>query len=453
LCTGPAVKQCEVVGRELRGCERAEHELRVEAQQVECARSFRRIERAERVPAFRRHHVGFELVRGVLVAAACFRLPHRLGRECPRAAEVQGTDAVAHVRIGVLREPIRQLHQVTVGVVEDPTFGIGHALILSSSSVRVDRCPAPARTCADLAASRGETDVCSARQCRTMIEFAGRDGNRLAADVAGDPLHPPVVLLHGGGQTRHSWGTTLTALAATGWCAYAVDLRGHGESEWAADGDYTLDAFAGDVVAIARALDEPPALVGASLGGLASLAAIGERPDERVARALVLVDVAPRTEEQGRERIGSFMAEHMHDGFASLDEVADAIQRYNPHRPRPSNLGGLEKNLRRGQDGRWYWHWDPQFIGGRMGGPDETRSSLIEPTRLEAAARTLTVPTLLVRGRVSDLLSEEGAQEFLAIAPHAQMVDVTGAGHMVAGDRNDLFNDAVVTFLDAVRGP
>jgi non-heme chloroperoxidase len=284
-----------------------------------------------------------------------------------------------------------------------------------------------------------------------MLDFAGRDGNRLAADVAGDPSNPPVVLLHGGGQTRHSWGTTLNALAEKGWLAIAVDLRGHGDSDWAADGDYTLDAFAGDVLSISAALDQPPALVGASLGGLASLAAIGEHTDQSVARALVLVDVAPRTEEQGRERIGSFMAEHMYDGFASLDEVADAIQRYNPHRARPTNLRGLEKNLRRRDDGRWYWHWDPAFIGGRMGGTDETRSSLIEPTRLEAAARRLTLPTLLVRGRVSDLLSEEGAREFLEITPHAQMVDVSGAGHMVAGDRNDLFNDAVVAFLDTVR--
>ena len=283
-----------------------------------------------------------------------------------------------------------------------------------------------------------------------MIELAGRDGNRLAADVAGDPADPPVLLLHGGGQTRHSWGTTLHALASRGWYAYAIDLRGHGDSEWAADGDYTLDAFAGDVVAVARTLPQPPALVGASLGGIASLAAIGDRPDEHIARALVLVDVAPRIEEDGRNRIGAFMAEHMDDGFASLDEVADAIQAYNPHRPRPSDLSGLAKNLRQ-RDGRWYWHWDPQFIGGRLGGTDETRSSLVDPVRLRAAARAINVPTLLVRGRVSDLLSEEGAQELLQLVPHAKLVDVAGAGHMVAGDRNDLFNDAVVKFLAEVR--
>jgi pimeloyl-ACP methyl ester carboxylesterase len=284
-----------------------------------------------------------------------------------------------------------------------------------------------------------------------VTHFLGRNRNRLAADEAGDPGDPPVVLLHGGGQTRHSWGTTLGAVADRGWHAYAVDLRGHGESDWAPDGDYTLDAFAGDVLEISDAFDTPPVLVGASLGGIASLAAIGEHPEERVARALVLVDVAPRMEEEGRMRIGAFMMEHMDEGFASLDEVADAIQAYNPHRPRPSDLTGLQKNLRHADNGRWYWHWDPAFIGGRLGSPDETRSSIVDPERLGNAARALTVPTLLVRGRVSDLLSEEGAQELLEMVPHARLVDVAGAGHMVAGDRNDLFNDAVVQFLESLR--
>jgi len=284
-----------------------------------------------------------------------------------------------------------------------------------------------------------------------VTQFLGRDGNRLTADEAGDPGDSPVVLLHGGGQTRHSWGTTVGAVARKGWHAYAVDLRGHGEGDWAPDGDYTLDAFAGDVLEISDAFDTPPVLVGASLGGIASLAAIGEHTDQRVARALVLVDVAPRMEEQGRMRIGAFMMEHMDEGFASLDEVADAIQAYNPHRPRPSDLKGLQKNLRQGDDGRWYWHWDQAFIGGRLGSPDETRSSIVDPERLGDAARALTVPTLLVRGRVSDLLSEEGAQELLEMVPHARLVDVAGAGHMVAGDRNDLFNDAVVQFLESLR--
>jgi pimeloyl-ACP methyl ester carboxylesterase len=280
----------------------------------------------------------------------------------------------------------------------------------------------------------------------------GRDGIRLAADVAGDPVDPPVLLLHGGGQTRHSWGTTQRDLAARGWYVASLDLRGHGDSEWAPDGDYRIEAFADDIAEVARTLDRP-ALVGASLGGSSSLHALGTYGDQ-LARALVLVDVAPNIERSGARRIGDFMMEHMDDGFASLEAVADAVAAYNPHRPRPANLDGLRRNVRL-RDGRWYWHWDPTFIRGRFGSEDETRtveeSQVHRTEALEAAARSLTIPTLLVRGHQSDLLSAEGASRFRELAPHAEFVDVAGAGHMVAGDRNDAFNDAIVAFLERVR--
>jgi non-heme chloroperoxidase len=281
------------------------------------------------------------------------------------------------------------------------------------------------------------------------VKLVGRSGVGLVADVGGPEGAPPVVLLHGGGQTRHAWRGTLGDLAARGWRVLSVDLRGHGESDWDDEGDYSIDAFADDVAAVARALPQPPVLVGASLGGISSLLAIGEADDqEAVARALVLVDVAPRLERDGVQRIGDFMTAHLDEGFASLDEVADAIAAYNPHRPRPTDLTGLEKNLRRREDGRWVWHWDPRFVRGRFGAPDETRSTMTDPVRLQAAARAIRVPVLLVRGRMSDLLSEEGAQELLRLVPHARLADVAGAGHMVAGDRNDLFTAAVLDFLD-----
>lgn len=281
------------------------------------------------------------------------------------------------------------------------------------------------------------------------IELAGDGGLKLVADVEGNPGAPPVVLFHGGGQTRHAWGTTLRVLGKQ-WRAYSVDLRGHGDSAWAPDGDYGLDAFARDIRAVARSLGQPPALVGASLGGIASLTAIAETEGDPLAIALVLVDVAPRIEAAGVTRIGDFMKGNL-DGFESLEQVADAIGAYNPHRPRPKNLEGLKKNLRQRADGRWMWHWDPRFVSGRFGSPDETRSTLVDGDRLQRAARKLTIPTLLVRGRMSDLLSEEGARELLELVPHAQLADVAGAGHMVAGDRNDAFNDAVVEFLASVR--
>ena len=288
--------------------------------------------------------------------------------------------------------------------------------------------------------------------------LAASDGLFLAVDITGPDAGYPVLLLHGGGQTRHSWHHTAGVLGERGFHVYNADLRGHGDSDWSPDGDYVLDAFAADVRAIANgiAMTDPqhrlPALVGASLGGISSLAAVGETADA-VASALVLVDVGPQIEREGADRIGAFMMEHMVEGFATLEEVAASIGTYNPHRPRPSNLEGLKKNLRQ-RDGRWFWHWDPAFITGRRGSSDETRM-LTEPVRLHNATIAFAqrnIPTLLVRGRQSDLLSEEGAREYLRLVPHAQFIDVAGAGHMVAGDRNDIFNDAVVEFLQSLDG-
>ena len=279
----------------------------------------------------------------------------------------------------------------------------------------------------------------------------GSGGIQLAADVGGPTNGPTVVLLHGGGQTRHSWHGTWKVLADAGWHAVSLDLRGHGDSEWDPEGDYSLDAFADDARAVAESMPEPPVMVGASLGGLSALVAIAEsEPQTDVARALVLVDVANRLEDGGRDRIGAFMTANL-DGFASLEEAADAIAAYNPHRPRPRDLGGLSKNLRRREDGRWYWHWDPAFVIGKFGSADETRASVVQPNRLDRAAETIDVPVLLVRGRRSDLLSTEGVEDFMSRAPHTEFVDVAGAGHMVAGDRNEVFNNAILRFLDRHR--
>lgn len=279
----------------------------------------------------------------------------------------------------------------------------------------------------------------------------GWKGLALAADVDGPEDGPSVILIPGGGQTRHSWSGTHRVLASQGWRAWSMDLRGHGGSAWPDDGDYSLAAFSGDIAEVAASLPRPPALVGASLGGISSLVAVTDAVDQAaVASSLVLVDVAHRLEVQGRERIGDFMAARP-DGFDSLEEVADAIAAYNPHRPRPTDLSGLTRNLRQRDDGRWVWHWDPRFVQGVRGSRDETRSSLVDPDRLTNAVRALRIPTLLVRGRASDLLSEEGAREFLELAPHAEFADVAGAGHMVAGDRNEVFNEAVLGFLASHR--
>ncbi|OQY66185.1 MAG: alpha/beta hydrolase [Polyangiaceae bacterium UTPRO1] len=273
--------------------------------------------------------------------------------------------------------------------------------------------------------------------------FTGHAGITLAGDAWGDASAAPVLLLPGGGQTRHSWRGTGRAIAHAGWQALALDARGHGDSAWAADGDYTIDAFAADLRAVVAALGRPPIVVGASLGGITALLAEGEAPG--TAAAVVLVDVAARIEIAGAERVRAFMSAFP-EGFASLEDAADAVAAYLPHRPRPRQLAGLTKSLRRRPDGRWRWHWDPRFLAGAR-----PPAEIANPPRLAAAAAALTVPTLLVRGRKSDVLSEEGAAHFLGLVPHARYVDVSGAGHMVAGDRNDRFTDAVLEFLSDLR--
>ncbi|KLO28527.1 peroxidase [Mycolicibacter heraklionensis] len=268
---------------------------------------------------------------------------------------------------------------------------------------------------------------------------------RIIADRHGDPDARAVVFLHGGGQTRRSWARAAAAVAERGWQAVTVDLRGHGESDWASEGDYRLVSFAADVHEVLRTLPPDPVLVGASLGGCTSMLLCGELAPG-AASAVVLVDIVPNMDAGGAERIQAFMAERMESGFGSLDEVADAIAAYNPHRPRPADLNGLTANLRRRGD-RWYWHWDPKFVNGSE---ELAPLEIHDVDRLNAAVQTILdggVPMLLVRGQLSDLVSAANAEEFLARFPQVEFVDVAGAGHMVAGDRNDIFADAILGFL------
>ena len=272
--------------------------------------------------------------------------------------------------------------------------------------------------------------------------FLEGSGVRLAADSFGQRDRPLVLFNHGAGQTRHSWRGSAEALADEGYFAVTVDARGHGDSDWAADGNYERDIMVEDLALVAEQLDAgPAALVGASMGGNTSLAAIGE---SRVkASALVLVDIAPRIRSMGGKKVGEFM-EQKPNGFDTLDQVADAIANYQSHRKRERNLDGLAKNVRLGADGKYHWHWDPAY---RKRAPLDRDQLRARTRRLEDAARALEIPTLLVRGGLSDVLDEAGAKAFLDLVPQAEYVNITGAAHMVAGDRNDTFGVSVIDFL------
>ncbi len=284
---------------------------------------------------------------------------------------------------------------------------------------------------------------------RAAVVFDGAAGIRLAADTFGDPNAPVVLMLHGGGQTRHAWHETATSLADVGWRAITVDLRGHGQSTHPRPPAYALEDFAADVRALIAAITENPVVVGASLGGIASLLALTESPTATAA-GLVLVDVAHRFQPRGGGRIVSFMEEHP-DGFATLADAAEAVASYLPHRARPRDTNGLRHNLRC-DEGRWKWHWDPEIL--TQARPLLQHQAQLSERLTEAATR-LRQPCLLVRGAESDVLSAGIAREFTELAATATLAEVPRAGHMVAGDNNNAFTAAIREWLDtfAPRAP
>lgn len=275
----------------------------------------------------------------------------------------------------------------------------------------------------------------------TTRNFIGAGGVKLVGDVGGRDGAPAVILLHGGGQTRHSWAKAQAELMERGYFVVNYDARGHGDSDWSPTGDYSPSALSSDLIAVRATIDGPVAFVGASMGGITSFYTIGNS-DHPVADALVMVDIVLRPAAEGREKIIRFMTANP-NGFADLDEAADAVAAYNPDRPRPSNPSGLLKNLRRRDDGRLYWHWDPRML---------KQVPRAEPPSLEnvmiSVSSRVTLPTLLVRGGQSDIVDDDGVAEMCRLVPQTEVYDVAGAGHMVAGDRNDAFNEGVIAFLN-----
>jgi pimeloyl-ACP methyl ester carboxylesterase len=247
-----------------------------------------------------------------------------------------------------------------------------------------------------------------------------------------------ILMLHGGGQNRYSWKNTGQILADAGLHVIALDSRGHGDSDRSPTADYTVESLCSDTLQVLYQIGRPVTLIGASMGGLTGIAAAHEAGPELVTR-LVLVDVVPRFEKDGSARIRDFMFSGV-DGFDSLEEAADAVAAYLPHRTKPRSPEGLKKNLRL-RDGRWYWHWDPAFLTK----PEDDPFARMD--KLEQAAINLQIPILLIRGKLSDVVSAEGVQDFLTKVPRAEFVELSEAGHTAAGDDNDAFSEVVVQFV------
>jgi pimeloyl-ACP methyl ester carboxylesterase len=279
--------------------------------------------------------------------------------------------------------------------------------------------------------------------------FVGHDGLLLAVErsagvralsaQAAQTPNPALLFAHGFGQNRLSWRASAARLAALGYECLSLDARGHGDSAWSAAGGYELDDFVWDLMALAKAQAAPPILIGASMGGLVALLAQAEAA---LFRAIVLVDVTPRWESAGVGRIFEFMSAHPH-GFATLQEAAQAVSSYLPHRDQkdPERLRG---HLRLGADQRLRWHWDPKLLEHI---PKATERYI---PRLEAAAARVQCPVLLLSGGKSDVVSVATIASFQRLVPHAEHTQITDATHMIVGDRNDQFTEAIERYVSRV---
>lgn len=274
------------------------------------------------------------------------------------------------------------------------------------------------------------------------LHFSASDGVKIAASSYGSGQHPTVIMLHGAGQTRHSWHRSAVKIAESDFNVVTVDTRGHGDSTWSEHKDYSLDTLVSDLHSVITQLNTGrPTVVGASLGGITALLAQGES-NIRLFEALALVDITPKIDKQGVARILEFM-NRFEEGFETVAQASAAVADYKggSQSAASQNPEGLLKNLRLRDNGRYYWHWDPALLDHVSGFGDE----VVERQRI--AAQALTLPVLLLHGKLSEIVSDDDAADFLQLVPHARYVDIAQASHMLATDNNDLFANAIVEFL------
>lgn len=284
-------------------------------------------------------------------------------------------------------------------------------------------------------------------ETQRIIKFKTTEDITIVANAYGNPTDTPVLLLHGGGQTRHSWKKTGERIAAKGWYVIAPDARGHGDSSWSSQLNYSFTYISQDLLHIINSLEQKPVLIGASMGGLTSMMVLSQHP--AIAKALILVDVSPKLEKKGVDRIFNFMAAKP-EGYESIEAVQKAIAAYLPHRKNTGSSKGLKKSLRRLPNGNYGWHWDPKMLEVWQSLSSHRNPSEFDGLFSEVLSN-LSIPGLLVRGGISDVVSKETVKELLAIAPNLQYVDIKDAGHMIAGDSNDIFTDALLAFLGRIR--
>ena len=270
-------------------------------------------------------------------------------------------------------------------------------------------------------------------------KFVTANGMRFHYLEWGSAANPPMLLLHGFAQTCHSWDFVALGFSDD-YRVIVLDQRGHGDSDWAADGDYSPETQQNDISAVVSEIGlEKFTLMGLSMGGRNSFTYAANNPDR--VRALVIVDAGPQNMQQGTQNIRNFVQQD--DELDSVDAFVERVLKYNPRRAPEQIRGSIMHNLKQLPNGKWTWKYDKRLRrpGRRMGSDPETEK------RLWGYLEALQCPTLLVRGGASDIIAMDTADKMHAVIPNSQLATIEGAGHLVMGDSPAGFQRAVTEFL------
>ena len=270
-------------------------------------------------------------------------------------------------------------------------------------------------------------------------KFVDADGMRFHYLEWGNPGNPPMLLLHGFAQTCHSWDFVALGFSDN-YRVIVLDQRGHGDSDWASDGDYSPETQQKDISGIVNELGlENFVLMGLSMGGRNSFTYAANNSGK--VKALVVVDAAPQNMQQGTQNIRSFVQQD--DELDSVDAFVERVLQYNPRRDPQQVRGSIMHNIKELPSGKWTWKYDRALRrpGRRMGSDPETEK------RLWGYLETLQCPTLLVRGGGSDIVAMDTADRMHQAIPNSHLATIDGAGHLVMGDSPSGFQSAVTDFL------
>ena len=283
--------------------------------------------------------------------------------------------------------------------------------------------------------SAGDLGIPHSRDARYLSRHTVVRSLRFHFSEWGEPGAPEILLLHGGNQSAHSWDLVSLHLSDR-FHVFALDQRGHGDSEWARDQDYSIDARALDALAFLEDQGlEAPAIMGHSMGGMVTTTLAIKEPD--LARGLVLVDVGPELSEEGTKIIGNFVTHNVE--FDDLEEFLDNVAKYDRFRSREHIARTVKYNMLRRADGKYVSKVDHRFLT-TPGAPTISSPTLDD-------VKVIASPVLLVRGGDSNVLEPEAAQRFADALPNGELVTVPNCGHNVHSGNTPGFLDAVNPFL------